>query len=144
MTVLSDTIDAVHEAVKIFATAQSIACAYPNAVFTPPRSATNVALPWMRLGFPEGDIGIEQIYATSRPTFRGFFALSFFVPHDVGTATLRSLTDAALATFKAGTAIGPAVVLRHVVRHAPNPAELWDRAPNEWDVVTVSIFFRAQ
>lgn len=144
MSVYVDTHDAIHEAVKAFATAQSITCAYPNAKFTAPRTASGRDLAWMRLSNPDGEVAQEVILAGDMPTYRGAFTLSFFAPYDSGTSSLAAIVQAAIDYFPEGSSIGPATIQRHTIRHAPNFAELFDRTANEWDQFNLIIYFRAE
>lgn len=137
MTVFTTAIDAIHEAVQAFALAQSLECAYPNARFTPPRTAAGRDLPWMRLAMPAGELAPEMLFQPARPVMRGFFTLSFFAPFDSGAQTARDALDAALTTFASGSSIGSSVV---VTRHSQQVVA----AAADWWQLNLTVFFRAQ
>lgn len=134
MTVIAAVHDAIHEAVFAFAATNGVACAYPNAAFTPPRDPDHPL--WMRLAILGGELAQEQLYAASRPTYRGAFVLSMFAPYDTGSAALTELVDEACTAFGAGTAIGDAVVLRASVQAVPGP--------DNWAQTNLTVFFRAR
>lgn len=136
MSVYVDTHDAIHEAVKAFATAQSITCAYPNAKFTAPRTASGRDLAWMRLAFVDGSIAQEVIIAGNLPVYRAAFTLSFFVPYDSGTSSVAAMTQAAIDYFPEGSDVGPATIERAATVSAPSI--------EGWAQTNLTFYFRAE